>query len=164
MKLQPIIRVKLAKYKENYELENISDSTAFERYANQIILTTHQPDAFNVDDALLNAVCIGGSNDMGLDGICIKLNGLLIHTLQDAKDIIEKYNRADIEFIFIQSKYKEKFDSGEYAKFTNGVIDFLGEDHFQPHNSDIDTWLEIKNYLLSDNVMMCWTHNPDIMQ
>ena len=76
--------------------------------------------------------------------------------------IIEKYNRADIEFIFIQSKYKEKFDSGEYAKFTNGVIDFLGEDHFQPHNSDIDTWLEIKNYLLSDNVMMCWTHNPDI--
>lgn len=162
MKLQPIIRVKLAKYKENYELENISDSAAFERYANQIILTTHQPDAFNVDDSSLNAVCIGGSNDMGLDGICIKLNGLLIHTLQDAKDIIEKYNRADIEFIFIQSKYKEKFDSGEYAKFTNGVIDFLGEDHFQPHNSDIDTWLEIKNYLLSDNVMMCWTHNPDI--
>lgn len=162
MKLQPIIRVKLAKYKENYELENISDSAAFERYANQIILTTHQPDAFNVDDSLLNAVCIGGSNDMGLDGVCIKLNGLLIHTLQDAKDIVEKYNRADIEFIFIQSKYKEKFDSGEYAKFANGVIDFLGEDHFQPHNADIDTWLEIKNYLLSDNVMMCWTHSPDI--
>lgn len=162
MKLQPIIRVKLAKYKENYELQNASDGVAFERFANQVMLTTHQPDAFSVDDSLLNAVCVGGSNDMGLDGVCIKLNGLLIHTLQDAKDIVEKYNRADIEFIFIQSKYKEKFDSGEYTKFVNGVVDFLGEDHFQPHNSDVENWIEIKDYLLSDDVMMCWSHNPDV--
>lgn len=144
--MQPITRVKLAKYKENYELQNVSDGVAFERFANQVMLTTYQPDAFSVDDSLLNAVCVGGSNDMGLDGICIKLNGLLIHTLQNAKDIVEKYNRADIEFIFIQSKYKEKFDAGEYTKFVNGVVDFLSENHFQPHNTDVENWIEIKDY------------------
>ena len=162
MKLQPIIRVKLAKFREDYELQNESDGVAFERFANQVILSTHQPGAFSVDDSLLDAVCVGGQNDMGLDGICIKLNGLLIHTLQDAKDIFERYNKADIEFIFIQSKYKEKFDSGEYAKFANGVVDFLGDDHFQPNNDSIQEWLSIKEYLMSDQVMMRWTQNPDV--
>lgn len=162
MKLQPIIRVKLSKYKENYELKDIPDGSAFERFANQVMLTTHQPDAFNVDNLLLDTICVGGTNDMGLDGVCIKLNGMLIDTLQDAEDIVKKNKRADIEFIFIQSKYKDKFDSGEYAKFTNGVVDFLGEEHFQPHNLNIGRWLDIKNYLLSDDVMMCWSHNPDV--
>lgn len=162
MKLQPIIRVKLAKFREDYELQSVSDGIAFERFANQIILSTHQPGAFSVDDFLLDAVCVGGQNDMGLDGICIKLNGLLIHTLQDAKDIFEKYNKADIEFIFIQSKYKEKFDSGEYAKFANGVVDFLVEDHFQPYNDSIKEWLDIKEYLMSDQVMMRWTQSPNV--
>lgn len=160
MNLQPIIRVVLAKYKENYELSRCSDSEAFERLANQTILTSHQPDAFSVSDSLLDSVCVGGTNDMGLDGICIKLNGLLIHTLQEARDIIERYKKAEIEFIFIQSKYKEKFDSGEYSKFTNGVIDFLGTDHFQPRNPNIDQWNEIKDYLLSDNVMRFWKIAP----
>ena len=162
MKLQPVIRAKLAKYVEDYELHNLSDSEAFERFANQTVLTTHQPEAFSVDDSLLNAVCVGGANDMGLDGICIRFNGLLVHTLQDVRDIFERYNQADIEFIFIQSKYKEKFDYGEYEKFISGVEDFLGDDHFQPHNDSVSEWLKIKDFLLSDNVMIRWTHNPDI--
>ena len=162
MKLQPIVRVKLAKFREDYELQNVSEGVAFERFANQVILSTHQPGAFSVDDSLMDTVCVGGQNDMGLVGICIKLNGFLVHTLQDAKDIFERYNKADIEFIFIQSKYKEKFDSGEYAKFANGVVDFLGEDHFQPNNDNIQKWLSIKEYLMSDQVMMRWTRNPDV--
>lgn len=162
MKLQPVVRVKLSKYREDYMLQDIQEGVAFERFANHVILSTHQPDAFSVDDSLLDDVCVGGQNDMGLDGICIKLNGLLIHTLHDAKDIFERYNKAEIEFIFIQSKYKEKFDSGEYAKFINGVVDFLGEDHFQPNNVSIQEWLSIKEYLMSDQVMMHWTRNPDI--
>lgn len=52
MKLQPIIRVKLAKFREDYELQSVSDGIAFERFANQIILSTHQPGAFSVDDFL----------------------------------------------------------------------------------------------------------------
>ena len=43
MKLQPIVRVKLAKFREDYELQNVSDGVAFERFANQVILSTHQP-------------------------------------------------------------------------------------------------------------------------
>jgi hypothetical protein len=162
MKLEPIINAKLKKFRLDYALETEQDGEAFERFANQVILTNHQPDAFNFDGSLLDAICIGGRDDMGLDGICIKLNGVLVHSPQEAKDILSVNKRADIEFIFIQSKYKDKFESGEYAKFINGAFDFLGPQHYQPHNSQIDVWLKIKDYLLSDGVMMAWDHNPHI--
>ncbi len=162
MKLEPIINAKLKKFRQNYTLETVEDGVAFERFANQMILTNHQPDAFNVDGSLLDAICIGGYDDMGLDGICIKLNGVLIHSLAEAKDILSLHGKVDIEFIFVQSKYKDKFDSGEYSKFVNGVSDFLGDRHYQPHNHPIDTWLEIKDYLLSEEVTMAWNQNPDV--
>jgi len=160
LRLQPIIKAKLEKFREEHELNNISDGMAFEMFANKMILCNHQPDAFNVENGLFDAVCVGGSNDMGIDGLCIKLNGILVSSLQDAQDIFELHKKAEIEFIFIQSKYKEGFDSGDYSKFINGVEDFLKEDHFQPHNEKIDNQLKIKEYLFSNSVMTRWTTNP----
>ena len=162
MNLQPVIKAKLRKFKSDYEVESLSDSIAFERFANQMVLAAHQPDAFSCDDDLLDAVCVGGSNDMGLDGICIKLNGILVHSVSEAQDIISLHKRADIELIFIQSKYKEKFDSGEYSKFINGITDFLSDEHFQPCNSAVTEWIKIKEYLMSEEVMLKWEHNPNI--
>ena len=162
MQLEPIIRVKLQDYRKAYELDSYQDGVVFERFANQTILTNHQPDAFSVYDDLLDLICVGGSNDMGIDGLCIKINGIFVRSVQDIKDQLSHHKKTDIEFLFIQSKYKEKFDSGEYAKFINGITDFLGEDHYQPRNEKISMWLEIKSYLMSDDVMKTWIHNPTI--
>lgn len=160
--LQPIIKAKLNKFREEHELESIKDGIAFEMFSNKMILCNHQPDAFNVENGLFDAVCVGGTNDMGIDGLCVKLNGILVTSLQDAQDVFELHRKAEIEFIFIQSKYKEGFDSGEYSKFINGVEDFLSDKHFQPHNEKIDAQLKIKEYLFSDNVMIRWTMNPTV--
>lgn len=72
------------------------------------------------------------------------------------------HRKIRIEFIFIQSKYKEKFDTGEYGKFVDGVIDFLQEEHNEPHNEKIESWLKIKDYLLSEEIMGVWHDVPDI--
>lgn len=162
MQLQPIIRAKLNKFREIHDLFNVKDSIAFEQFANEMVLGNHQAGGISISEDLLNAASVGGNNDMGIDGICIKLNGVLIETLDDAKDIISTRNCAEIEFIFIQSKYKDKFDSGEYAKFINGVTDFLSDTHYQPMNDSVKKWLEIKDFLMSDDVMILWNENPII--
>lgn len=162
MNLQPIIKAKLSKFRDDFDLTTLQEGALFERFSNQIILSAHQPGAFSSDGSLLDSVCVGGPNDMGLDGVCIKLNGILVHSINEAKDVITLHRRADIEFLFIQSKYKEKYDTGEYSKFINGVSDFLGEDHYQPHNDEVDSWIMIKEYLLSDEVMIRWDHSPSI--
>lgn len=124
MKLQPIIKAKLNRFREIRDASDLKDSLAFEKFANEMVLSNHQAGGISISDDLLNASSVGGSDDMGIDGIGIKINGILVETMDDAKDIISNRKSAEIEFIFVQSKYKDKFDSGEYAKFINGVTDF----------------------------------------
>jgi len=156
MKFQPIIQAKLNNYKIQHEISQLSDGDAFERYANQTILTTHQPSAFSIETDLLDVITVGGHDDMGIDGLSIKLNGVLISNIEEAKDLIEHQKTADIEYIFLQSKYKEKFDSGEFGKFITGVKDFLDSIHYQPYNKKIENWLKIKEYLESEDVLQYW--------
>lgn len=162
MQLQPIIKSKMTRFRNIHELDSAKDSLIFEYFSNEVILNNHQPNGSSISDELLASINIGGTDDMGLDGLCIKLNGILIQSLDDAKDIIETHNSAEIEFIFIQSKYKDKFDSGEYAKFINGVTDFLGEQHNQPMNDKIKNWLSIKEYLTGNDIMLIWNTSPII--
>lgn len=162
MKLEPMIKARFQKFKEEFELQKTDDPSAFEIFINHAILSGHQPDVFSSDLSLLESTCVGGTNDMGIDGISIKLNGLLIKSIQEAEDIIKKFRRVSVEFIFIQSKMRSEFDSGEFIKFTAGVRDFLSEEHNQPRNKKIDMVLAIKDYLLSDEVVAQWESNPSV--
>jgi hypothetical protein len=162
VKVEPIINNRLKLFKETNALGGVPDHQAFERFVNHTILSSHQPNAFSADAGLLDDVCVGGRDDMGIDGIAIKVNGLLVHSVQDAKDLMAQFKRARLEFIFIQAKQKHNFDSGEFTKFTSGVKDFLSESHLQPMSQSVKAALEIKDYLLSDDVMVIWDDNPSV--
>lgn len=162
MNVEPIIKARFQQFKDSYELGNTKDSSAFEKFVNHAILSGHQPDAFSSDTELLDRICVGGGNDMGMDGIAIKLNGLLISDISEVSDIIAKYRRINVEFIFIQSKTSAEFDSGEFVKFTAGVRDFLSEVQVHPRNSQIENVLKIKKYLFSDDMVVMWDSNPAV--
>ena len=162
MNLEPIINAKFKKFREQMELNNIADGVAFEQYVNLSILKSHQPDAFNGDNELFNKVNIGGFEDMGIDGIAIKINGILIRDIEEARDLVKKFPRVDIEFIFIQSKYKSNFDKGEFNNFIDGVREFLSEKQRQPHSEEIKNLIKIKDFLLSEDAVFKWADNPSV--
>lgn len=162
MNLEPIINSKFKKFREHMELLKIADGIAFEQYVNFSILKSHQPEAFNGDSELFNKVNIGGTLDMGIDGIAIKLNDIIIRDINEAKDLVSKFPRISIEFIFIQSKYKSNFDKGEFNNFVDGVRDFLSEKQRIPHSDEIKELICIKQYLLSENVVYKWADNPKV--
>ncbi|MEZ4805836.1 MAG: AIPR family protein, partial [Bacteroidia bacterium] len=162
MNLEPIINAKFKKFREQMELKNVADGVAFEQYVNLSILKSHQPDAFNGDNELFNKVNIGGFEDMGIDGIAIKINGLLIRDINEAKDLVNKFPRVEIEFIFIQSKYKSNFDKGEFNNFIDGAREFLSEKQRQPHSDEIKELIRIKEFLLSEDAVFKWSDNPSV--
>jgi AIPR protein len=162
MNVEPIINARFKRFKELFEINDLPEGESFERFVNHTILSAHQPDAFGADGELFDIVCVGGRDDMGIDGLAIKVNGLLVRSIEDAKDILDKFKRATVEIIFIQSKYKSKFDSGEFNKFVAGVRDFLHEDHKQPMNDKIKAMLKVKDYLLSEDVVFIWEKNPNV--
>ncbi len=162
MNFEPIIKTKLEHFKNSYGIESLPDNEAFERFVNNSIMRFHQPDAFSTSNDLFFKICVGGQNDMGIDGLAIKVNGIIINSKQDVDNLIKSQKKINIEFIFIQSKYKDKIDTGEYGKFIDGVVDFLSDVHYEPRNEKIDSWLELKDYLFDDEIMIYWDTSPNI--
>jgi cold shock CspA family protein len=164
MQVEPIINARFKQFRQKNEFENIQDGVAFEKFVNYTIYSLHQPDAFSADSELLDFVSVGGSNDMGIDGIAIKVDDIIIKSKSDIDDII-KFNRSkriNVEFIFIQSKYKIHFDKGELNNFVDGVRDFLSDIHNFPMNESVKDQLSLKEYLLSDELTIMWENNPKV--
>jgi len=161
MKLQPILQAKLGKFKLDYQL-NDNDDILFEKFVNWTILKMHNHVAFSSNADLLDDVCIGGMKDTGIDGICVKIDGRLVTTIDDIKTILENNKNIEIEFIFVQSKHNEHFEQAGILKFLNGVKDFLDETQLSPSNEDIKRWLEVKQFLFSDDVVSCWKDQPTV--
>lgn len=162
-----VVSSKLKDYRKKYMIpSNVSDGMAFGRFANHTIVAMHQPDVIDSDTELLDLICVDGQNDMGIDGLAIKFNGNFIKSCSQIDDLIDlnKSNPANAEFIFIQSKYRDELDSGEYGKFCDGIADFLSNVHHEPRNEKIDDLLKIKDYLFSDKIFdqLSWSENPTV--
>lgn len=162
MNVEPIINAKFKKFREKMELNNVADGVAFEQFVNHTILTAHQPDAFNGDSELFEKINVGGTKDMGIDGIAIKINGLLIRDIDEVKSLLKMMPKVMIEFIFIQSKYKSNFDKGEFNNFCDGVREFLSENQKQPVSDEIKEIIKIKEYLIGEDVVYKWEDSPSV--
>lgn len=162
MTIEPILKAKMEKYQEDYLLNNLNEDEVFERYVNCNVLTQMQPGVFTTDYELLDLICVGGGNDLGIDGIAILVNGRFVKSREDVDDILYGSRKGEIEIIFIQSKNKSKFDLGEYMKFTSGVEDFLQDEITLPVNKTVKDWHDIYNYIMSRDVIIKWSKNPTV--
>lgn len=160
MQFEPMIKARINSFKDNHALQGLKEDRLFELFVNDAILRSHQPDMGVTGDALLDECSVGGSDDMGIDGLAIKVNGIFVSTSKDIDEIIELNKQISVEFIFIQSKNKDKLDSSEFGKYADGIIDFLSECHNEPHNEKIDSLLQLKDYLFSDKIILRWRTNP----
>ena len=83
MKYEPILKVKIKKFADDfgYKTETLGDSVLFERYINNLILSMHQPDSTNKNSSLLEMSSVGGQDDMGIDGMAIKVNVIFVTSM-----------------------------------------------------------------------------------
>lgn len=162
MTLNPIVSAKLNKFKEDFLLSCDVD-VAFEKFSNFHILSQFEPDVFSSDFELIDLVSVGGSLDMGLDGIAFFVNGQIIRSCDDIDELLVGNKKGNFELVFIQSKNKKKFDYGEFLKFTTGVNDFLKDNIDEiPHNPEIESWHKIYQYIMSNEIIIKWKDNPSI--
>ena len=162
MQFEPMIKARLNSFCRLNAFESEKEDRLFELFVNDTILRNHQPDYASSDSVLLEAYSVGGSDDMGIDGIAIKVNGVFVSSEHEIKELIELTKQISVEFIFVQSKNKNKIDSGEYGKFADGVRDFLCDDHKEPHNEKIEALLRVKDFLFSDEVILRWKNSPSV--
>ena len=164
MRLEPIIKAKLASFKDVKGYQDFDDPKAFEFFVNYHVLYAQQPDIFFGNTEILDIISTGGHHDMSIDGIAINVNGTIISSIEDFEAIIAKKKKIKIEFIFIQSKYKQKVSMGEFNNFAFGIREFLGSNKpFQPYNDKINRLLELKENVLKDEFIPFWQENPSVV-
>ena len=162
MKYEPILNVHIKDFCETFGLGKLNEDQIFERFVNNLIITMYQPEATTKNTSLLEMSSVGGKDDMGIDGIGIKVNNIFVTSKKEIDNIIAQNGKITSEIVFIQSKNKDKIDSGEFSKFADGIYAFLSECCYEPYNEKIAELLEIKEYLFSDAVMMAWKEAPVI--
>ena len=78
MKFEPILKVKIKKFADDFGYKTLDENSLFERYINNLILNMHHPDSTTKNSSLLEMASVGGQNDMGIDGLAIKINGIIV--------------------------------------------------------------------------------------
>ncbi len=158
----PTLNLKIKQFKDSFNLNHLPNSELFERFVNRSLLELHQSSSTSKRPSVLDAASTGGKDDMGIDGLFILVNNIVVTSVEEIQAQIEGNKKIDIDFVFIQSKYQDKYDSGELGKFLDGIMDFLSEIHNEPHNEKIDDLIKLKDYLFSDEVMLSWSSSPRV--
>ncbi len=147
---QPFVNLELAHFSDELQNPELTNNQVFERMVNYHILYQYQPDVFeNIDASFLESFSIGGNDDLGQDGIAIRVNGIFVTAKSDIDNILHgaEGTRLKVELFFIQSKNKPNTDCGELLKFTNGIKDFCNWDSTAPMNDGIKELRELYYYI-----------------
>ncbi|MBB6236904.1 hypothetical protein HDC90_001521 [Pedobacter sp. AK013] len=126
----------------NLELQSEGESKDFERLSNYSIISNEYNKTFEID-----TITVGDGNDTGIDGIAIIVNGQLVETVEEIKDLLERNSFLEVTYIFIQSKTSSSFDSGSMGTFLFGVNDFFQDAPKLVRNEDIKRFAEVSNYI-----------------
>lgn len=125
--MDPRIKGFIKAYLDDYEIESEENAIDFEKFANYCVFVSYSvtsSEAFNVD-----AVHTGGkSNDTGLDGIGILINGVLVDSKEDVDDVAgSKGQILEVNFIFLQAKLEQNFKGDVITKTADAIRDFFAD-------------------------------------
>lgn len=149
-----IIAGYLKDFKEDFEVNEVNDDLAFEKFANYCIISRVHPEAFTTDFEKLDYLNIGGGEDTGIDGLAIIVNEHLVSSIEEIEDLMKYHKRFDVRFVFIQSKTSPEFKAEKVATFIFGVKDFFREEPSIRYNENIKIYRELKDYIYDHSIDM----------
>lgn len=126
---------------------NIEKSKLFEYFVNHSIVSRLHSERFEIED-----VSVGGGGDMAFDGIAIIVNDNLVFSREEVDDLKNKFHRLDVNFVFIQSKTSNKFDSAEIGNFIFGVESFFKHGLPKQANESVKTLKDLADYIYDQSI------------
>lgn len=126
---------------------NLPAADLFEHFAIHSVVANSHDEEFSTGD-----LRIGGGNDLGIDGLAIIVNGVLITSVDEAEDLLRINGFLDVRFLFIQAKSGSSFDSGELLLFLNGVFEFFADELSLPANDSILEFRKVMEWIYTKSV------------
>ncbi|MGA5201377.1 AIPR family protein [Streptomyces variegatus] len=127
-----VTKAYLDAFRTEQSIEKLSESDAFELFADYCVISDSYDDEFNVTD-----VHTGGGDDLGIDGIGVIINGSLISSGEDMEGLLKVNGSLDVTFCFIQAKTSSGFSGDQIMTFLDGVDEFFAESASLPMNDSV---------------------------
>ena len=150
-----IIGAYLNDFKEQFGLTDVEDAPAFEQFINYCVVSKYHPDRLDVGD-----LSVGGSGDLGLDGVAIIVNDHLVSDKTSLAYLTKQLRRLEVQFIFVQSKTSNHFVGSEIGNFISGVRQFFDRLLPSSANDDVRKLHSVKEYVYKSSVHM--EHSPEL--
>lgn len=121
---------------------SLTESDLFEYFADYCVVSLAYEEEFDTED-----VHVGGEGDLGLDGLAIIVNGVLITSVEEASDLLDINGFLDVKFIFAQAKVSGNFSGEQIMTFVDGVDEFFAEAPALPVNEKVKAAREVMSWL-----------------
>src|SRR6266511_556564 len=103
-----ITRSYLDDFRQEQSLGELPDEDTFELFANYCVVSDVYGDEFDVND-----IHVGGTADLGIDGIGAVVNGALVTSAEEVEDLVAVNGYIDAMFVFVQAKTANNFRGEE---------------------------------------------------
>lgn len=124
----------------------LDESTQFEAFAANAILSASYDDEFNPLDFV-----IGAGGDLAVDIAAVLINGDLLLDAADVELAVHGSRQLDVKFIFTQAKRPESFEASVLTEIADNLRHLFAEETLRyPANADIANLKEAINVVFSD--------------
>jgi len=152
-----LIKPFLDEHVEKFEFSG-NEAEKFEHLVNYISMRDYSSRNFDPHDTFL------GRNEIGLDGIGIFVNGMLVANFQEIESFFNdekgnKHTDISVSFVFTQAKTTEKFELTELTLFLSTVQDFIQGGNINASNERFSELQKIFKYIQDNPTHL--SKNPD---
>lgn len=123
--MHKIIKAHLENFVKSNGLETFDENSQFEMFTNFAVITPKIGAEFELTDVTTTEA------DDGIDGIAVLIDEEVVPSAEDAKKIFKADRKNhDVELVFVQAKRGEQFDLGDFLKFKESILRFVGDGTF----------------------------------
>ncbi|HEY9062308.1 MAG TPA: AIPR family protein [Pseudobacteroides sp.] len=145
--MNQIIESFLKTHIDEYGITNLNKETAFEHFINRLIINKYTVDRFDPEEVMTD------TGEIGLDGIGIIVNNILVTDADSLNAAIKQSSTPDVKFVFVQTKTSESFDGDEIGTFCFGVKCFFAPVEKKPKtNEKIEKFVKLKDIIYSKSI------------
>jgi hypothetical protein len=149
-----VTRAYLGTFRTEQSLQEEAEDKLFEYFADYCVVSEVYEEEFDTLD-----VHVGGSGDLGLDGVAIVVNGVLVTTVEEAEDLLALNSFLDVKFVFVQAKTTSGFSGEQISTFFDGVDEFFTDTPTLPCSDEIKNLRSIMSWIYNHSVKFT-RHKP----
>ena len=125
-KMDPVTESLLAEFSKEHSLEHLKEDKTFEHFSSYVVVRGEHTESFDTDDIVVgDDESTRRGADIGIDGIAIIANGVLVTDVEELEGLIERVGYLDVSFIFVQAETSSNFEGSKIGTFGFGVLDFF---------------------------------------